>query len=250
MKLLFRKILTFSHHFFIFWIYYDKYMRILIIEDQVKLAESIKKGLENLGYAVDAVHDGGKGIRRIEAAPENYDLIILDIMLPEMDGLTLCKRIRSKHIMTPVLMLTAKDTLENKIEGLDTGADDYLIKPFEFTELTARIRALLRRPKESLETELIGAGITLNTIKHSVEKNGKDIKLTVKEFAILEFFLRNQNQVLHRDKIIAHVWDFNYDTFSNVVDVHIKNLRKKLEDTTTDLVIFESIHGIGYKFNA
>jgi DNA-binding response OmpR family regulator len=223
-------------------------MRILIIEDQIKLAESIKKGLENLGYAVDAVYDGGKGIRRIEASPENYDLIILDIMLPEIDGLTICKRMRTKNIMTPVLMLTAKDTLENKIEGLDNGADDYLIKPFEFTELTARIRALLRRPKESLETELTGAGISLNTVKHYVEKRGKEVKLTLKEFAILEFFLRNQNQVLHRDKIIAHVWDFNYDTFSNVVDVHIKNLRRKLEGK--DTVIFETIHGIGYKFNS
>lgn len=223
-------------------------MRILVIEDQIKLAESIKKGLENLGYAVDTVYDGGKGLRRIEASPENYDLIILDIMLPEIDGLTICKRIRSKNIMTPVLVLTAKDTLENKIEGLDTGADDYLVKPFEFTELTARIRALLRRPKESLETELSGAGITLNTVKHSVEKHGSDIKLTLKEFAILEFFLRNQNQVLHRDKIIAHVWDFNYDTFSNVVDVHIKNLRRKLEGD--DTTIFETIHGVGYKFNS
>ncbi len=223
-------------------------MRILVIEDQIKLAESIKKGLENLGYAVDAVYDGEKGMRRIEASPENYDLIILDIMLPGLDGLTICKKMRSKNIMTPVLMLTAKDTLENKIEGLDMGADDYLIKPFEFTELTARIRALLRRPKESLETELTGSGIRLNTIKHSVEKHGEDIKLTLKEFAILEFFLRNQNQVLHRDKIITHVWDFNYDTFSNVVDVHIKNLRKKLGDG--DTVIFESIHGIGYKFNS
>lgn len=223
-------------------------MRILVIEDQIKLAESIKKGLENLGYAVDAVYDGEKGMRRIEASPENYDLIILDVMLPGLDGLAICKKMRSKNIMTPVLMLTAKDTLENKIEGLDMGADDYLIKPFEFTELTARIRALLRRPKESLETELTGSGIRLNTVKHSVEKHGEDIKLTLKEFAILEFFLRNQNQVLHRDKIIAHVWDFNYDTFSNIVDVHIKNLRKKLGDG--DTVIFESIHGIGYKFNS
>lgn len=201
-------------------------MRILIIEDQEKLAESIQDGLENMGYAVDVVSDGMKGLRRIEASPDNFDLIILDIMLPGIDGLTLCKKIRSENITTPVLMLTAKDSLENKIEGLNTGADDYLVKPFEFTELTARIRALLRRPKEVLETELSGSGIKLNTIKHTVEKKGKMVKLTTKEFAILEFFLRNQNQVLSRDKIIAHVWDFNYDTFSNIVDVNIKNLRK------------------------
>jgi len=223
-------------------------MRILIIEDQEKLAESIKKGLENLGYAVDAVYDGIKGLRRIEASPENFDLIILDIMLPELDGLSLCKKVRSQGIATPILMLTAKDTLENKIDGLDVGADDYLVKPFEFTELTARIRALLRRPKKVLETELSGAGIKLNTVEHTVEKNGKHIKLTVKEFAILEFFMRNKNQVLSRDKIIAHVWDFSYDTFSNIVDVNIRNIRKKLQNKNEN--IFETIYGVGYRFNA
>jgi len=132
--------------------------------------QNLSESLENLGYAVDAVYDGMKGLRRIEASPENFDLIILDIMLPELDGLSLCKKIRSEGITIPVLMLTAKDTLENKIDGLDVGADDYLVKPFEFTELTARIRALLRRPKKVLETELEGAGIKLNTIEHTVEK--------------------------------------------------------------------------------
>jgi DNA-binding response OmpR family regulator len=223
-------------------------MRILVIEDQIKLAESIKKGLENMGYAVDAAYDGMKGLRMIEAAPDNFDLIVLDIMLPLMDGLSLCKKIRSENITTPVLMLTAKDTLENKIEGLDVGADDYLIKPFEFTELTARIRALLRRPKEVLETELTGSGIKLNTIKHTVEKNGKKVKLTPKEFSILEYFLRNQNQVLSKDKIIAHIWDFSYDTFSNIVEVNIKNIRKKLQTKKEN--IFETIHGVGYRFNS
>jgi DNA-binding response OmpR family regulator len=223
-------------------------MRILIIEDQTKLAESIKKGLENIGYAVDTVDDGLKGLRRIEANPDNFDLIVLDIMLPSLDGLSLCKKIRSQGIMTPVLMLTARDTLENKVEGLDVGADDYLVKPFKFTELTARIRALLRRPKEALETELSGAGITLNTVRHTVEKRGKNIKLTVKEFAILELFLRNINKVLTRDKIIAHVWDFSYDTFSNIVDVNIKNIRQKLQNKNEN--IFETIYGVGYRFNA
>ena len=223
-------------------------MRILIIEDQEKLANSIKKGLGNLGYAADAVYDGTSGLRHILATPEHFDLIILDIMLPEMDGISLCKKIRSEHIMTPVLMLTAKDTLENKVTGLDVGADDYLIKPFEFDELTARIRALLRRPKQALENELSCAGIILNTIKHVVIKNGKEIKLTSKEFSILELLLKNENQVLSRDKIIAHVWDYNYDTFSNVVDVHIKNLRRKLQNKNEDL--FETIHGIGYRFNS
>jgi DNA-binding response OmpR family regulator len=223
-------------------------MRILIIEDQEKLANSIKKGLENIGYAVDAIYDGASGLRRIMATPTNFDLILLDIMLPEIDGITICKKIRAENINIPVLMLTAKDTLEDKINGLDIGADDYLVKPFEFAELTARVRALLRRPQEVLETELIGAGIKLNTINHSVSKNNKDVKLTLKEFAILELLMRNQKQVLSRDKIIAHVWDFNYDTFSNIVDVHIKNLRKKLQNKNEN--IFETIHGIGYKFNS
>ena len=222
-------------------------MRIFIIEDQEKLAKSIQKGLENLGYAVDIVFDGGAGLRRILATPNHFDLIILDIMLPDLDGMSLCKKIRSEHIMTPVLMLTAKDTLDNKIDGLDAGADDYLIKPFEFDELTARARALLRRPRQALETELSGAGITLDTIKHKAEKNGKEIKLTLKEFSILELLLRNKNQALSRDKIIAHVWNYNYDTFSNIVDVHIKNLRKKLQNKSEN--IFETIHGVGYRFN-
>lgn len=223
-------------------------MRILIIEDQEKLAESIKKGLEDIGYAVDVLGDGLRGLRRIEASPDNFDLIILDIMLPELDGISLCKKIRSKGINTPVLMLTAKDTLENKIDGLNVGADDYLVKPFEFEELIARMGALLRRPKEVLETELSGAGIKLNTIEHIVEKRGKSIKLTVTEFSILEFFLRNKNQVLSRDKIIAHVWDFSYDSFSNIVDVNIKNLRKKLQNKNEN--IFETVYGVGYKFNS
>lgn len=223
-------------------------MRILVIEDQEKLAKSIKKGLENLGYAVDILFDGGSGLRRILANPEHFDLIILDIMLPELDGISLCKEIRRKHINIPVLMLTAKDTLDDKIDGLDTGADDYLVKPFEFDELAARIRALLRRPKQVLETELAGAGITLNTITHTISKQGKDIKLTLKEFTILELFLRNQNQVLSRHKIITHVWDYNYDTFSNIVDVHIKNLRQKLQNKKES--IFETVHGVGYRFNS
>lgn len=223
-------------------------MRILVIEDQEKLANSIKKGLENLGYATDTVYDGGSGLRRILATPDHFDLIILDIMLPELDGISLCKKIRSEHIMTPVLMLTAKDTLDDKIHGLDVGADDYLIKPFEFDELTARIRALLRRPTVALATEMSGAGIVLDTIKHTVIKNGKDVKLTSKEFSILELLLRNKDQVLSRDKIIAHVWDFNYNTFSNIVDVHIKNLRRKLQNKKEN--IFETVHGVGYRFNS
>ncbi len=223
-------------------------MRILIVEDQQKLASSIKNGLENIGYAVDILFDGANGLRRILANPNNYDLFIFDIMMPELNGLALCKELRRQNIHTPILFLTARDTLEDKIEGLDIGADDYLVKPFEFNELTARIRALLRRPTEVMSTKLTGAEIILDTIKHTVEKNGKEIKLTLKEYSILELFLKNPNQVLSRDKIIASVWNYDYDTFSNIVDVHVKNLRKKLEKK--DENIFETIHGIGYKFNS
>lgn len=223
-------------------------MRILIIEDQVKLANSIKKGLENLGYAVDAVHDGATGLRRILSAPDNFDLILLDIMLPEIDGITLCKKIRSENIKIPVLMLTAKDSVSDKVSGLDIGADDYLVKPFEFSELTARIRALLRRPKQVLETELVGGGISLNATTRIVSKNNKIVKLTLKEFSILEVFMRSPDAVISREKIISTVWDYSYDTFSNIVDVHIKNLRKKLQNKNEN--IFETVHGIGYKFNS
>ena len=172
-------------------------MRILIIEDQEKLANSVKRGLENIGYAADIVQDGPAALRRVLASPDNFDLILLDVMLPNMDGITICKNIRNENINIPILMLTAKDTLEDKVLGLNTGADDYIVKPFEFSELTARVRALLRRPREVLKTELSGANITLNTIDHSVSKNDKNVKLTLKEFSILEIFMRNQNKLLN-----------------------------------------------------
>ncbi len=227
-------------------------MRILIIEDQEKLALSIKKGLEHHGYAVDALYDGGQGLRRIEHSHEDYDLVILDLMLPTTDGITICKTIRDKVIKIPVIMLTAKDTLANKVDGLNVGADDYLVKPFEFAELVARVHALLRRPVETFVPEITLRGISLNTVTRKVTKNQTDIELTTKEFAILEQFLRHPNEVLSRDKIMSHVWDFAFEGFSNVVDAHIKNLRKKLHSNnkSNNEEIFETIHGVGYRFNA
>jgi DNA-binding response OmpR family regulator len=222
-------------------------MRILIIEDQEKLALSIKKGLENHGYIVDTLFDGGQGMRRLEFNFQDYDLAILDIMLPTVDGITVCKVLREKGITLPILMLTAKDTLDDKVEGLNIGADDYLIKPFAFEELVARIGALLRRPVEVVPVEMILGGIILNTITRIVTKNGKEVILTVKEFAILEQFLRHPNVVLSREKILSNSWDFAFNGFSNVVDVHIKNLRKKLQNKNETL--FETIHGVGYRFN-
>ena len=227
-------------------------MRILILEDQEKLALSIKKGLEHHGYAVDTLYDGAQGLRRLQGSHEDYDLVILDLMLPTTDGMTICKNIREKKIKLPILMLTAKDDLSEKIEGLNSGADDYLTKPFEFAELVARINALLRRPTETFIPEITVRGITLNFITRKVIKDKKNIDLTTKEFAILEQFLRHPNEVLSREKIMSHVWDFAFEGFSNVVDVHVKNLRKKLHSNKKlkNEEIFETIHGVGYRFNA
>jgi DNA-binding response OmpR family regulator len=221
-------------------------MRILIAEDQEKLALSIKKGLEHHGYAVDVVHDGGQALRRMEHENKNYDLLILDIMLPTTDGITICKTLRQMKISTPILMLTAKDTVNDRVAGLDVGADDYLVKPFAFEELVARIRALLRRPAETVIVELNQNGITLNTVTRKVTRSNKEIELTTKEFSILEQFLQHPNEVLTRDKIMSHVWDFAFEGFSNVVDSHIKNLRKKLQKKNETL--FETVHGVGYRF--
>ena len=223
-------------------------MKILVVEDQVKLAKSIKEGLENHGYAVDIEHDGGKALRLLEYGYYNYDVAVLDIMLPTTDGITMCSTLRSKNIMIPILMLTAKDTLEDKLVGLDSGADDYLVKPFAFEELVARLRALLRRPKEVVGLELTVSDITLNSINHRVTKRGVQVPLTVKEFAIVEYFMMHTNQVLSRDQIINHVWDHAFDAFSNIIDVHIRNLRKKLQNKNETL--FETIHGVGYRLNS
>ena len=224
-------------------------MRILVVEDQEKLANSIKKGLEYKGFAVDVVFDGAAAQRRLDFnGHTNFDLIILDIMLPLVDGLTICKSLRSKNISTPILMLTAKDTLENKIEGFNTGADDYLVKPFALEELIARVSALLRRPQGVIATELTFSGITLNITSRTVFKNNKEVTLTAKEFAILEQFIRHPNEVMSREKIMNHVWDFAFDGFSNVLDVHIKNLRKKLQNKSEN--IFETVYGVGYRFKA
>lgn len=223
-------------------------MRILIIEDQEKLALSIKKGLDYNGYAVDVLFDGGQGLRQLENNHMDYDLVILDIMLPTTDGITICKTLRQKKIKIPILMLTAKDTLEDKINGLNIGADDYLVKPFAFAELLARVGAILRRPVEVISPEVTVGNITLNLTERRVLKNKKEITLTTKEFAILEQFLRHPNEVLSRNKIMSHVWDFAFEGFSNVVDVHVKNLRRKLQNKNEKL--FETVHGVGYKFRA
>ncbi len=223
-------------------------MRILVVEDQEKLAKSIKEGLEQHGYAVDIVLDGKQALSLLEYGYYNYDLVILDVMLPSVSGILICATLRSKNIVIPILMLTAKDTIDDRVDGLDAGADDYLVKPFDFKELVARIRALLRRPKETVHMELVVGDIVLNTVTRKVTKCGVEVPLTVKEYAILEYCMRHPNQVLTRDQIIAHVWDHAFDSFSNVIDVHIKNLRKKLQNNNETLL--ETIHGVGYQLKA
>ncbi len=221
-------------------------MRILVVEDNEKLARSIKKGLEQEGHASDILFDGESAQRRIEVSSEDYDLVILDLMLPKRDGIAVCKNWRNQNIMMPVIMLTAKDADEDKIIGLDSGADDYLIKPFSFPELLARIRALLRRPQESLPVQLKVNDLILDAATRKVFRGAREIALTNKEFMLLEYLMRHPNQVLNREQIISHVWDFAFDSFSNLVDAHIKNLRKKI-DGKNDEKILETIRSVGYR---
>lgn len=221
-------------------------MKILIIEDEEKLAQSLKRGLEKEGYAADYVLDGEAGQRRIELCRNDYDLIILDLMLPKKDGFEVAKNVRAQNILNPILVLTARDTTEDKIAALDGGADDYLLKPFSFEELLARIRALLRRPEQTLPVELMVKNLSLNASTRRVLRNGKEVPLTLKEFGLLEYLMRHPNQVLSREQILDHLWDFAFDSFSNVVDVHVKNLRKKVDNGHHEKLL-ETIRGVGYR---
>ena len=221
-------------------------MRILIVEDEEKLAKSIKTGLEKEGYAADYVLDGEAAETRIELHHSDYDLVLLDLMLPKRDGFTVCQNIRKLKLSIPVLVLTAKVDVNDKITALNFGADDYLVKPFAFDELLARIRALLRRPTETLPTELKVKNLSLNVTTRQVFRNGKELELTLKEFNLLEYLMRHPNQVLTREQILAHLWDFDYNSFSNVIDVHIKNLRKKINGSGHEKLL-ETIYGVGYK---
>ncbi len=220
-------------------------MRILIVEDEKKLASALARGLTQKGFAVDTLTEGNAAFTRISLHHSDYDIILLDLMLPGMDGATLCKKIRELDITTPILILTARDETENKVDLLLTGADDYVVKPFSFDELYARIQALLRRPTEMVPTTLQVRDIELNTGQHVVRQSGKVVPLTLKEFMLLEYFMRHPNQVINREELLSHLWDFNYLAFSNVVDVHVKNLRRKLNRGRADLL--ETVRGVGYR---
>lgn len=218
-------------------------IRILIIEDEISLSKIITKRLKEEGYSVDACLDGKEGSYYCEMT--EYDCIILDWMLPGMDGLTLLKNLRSKGITIPVLMLTAKDAIEDRVAGLDTGADDYLVKPFSFDELLARLRAILRRPAENKGTTLSIADLTLDTVTHSVKRSDKTLELTSKEYAVLEYLLRNKGCILTRSQIAEHVWSYDFDYSSNIVDVYIRYLRGKI-DEDFDKKLIHTIRGSGY----
>ncbi|HUX80713.1 MAG TPA: response regulator transcription factor [Candidatus Paceibacterota bacterium] len=224
-------------------------MRILIVEDEPKLAGVIARGLTAKGYAVDTIDDGEKALTRISVHYQDYDLVILDLMLPSLDGYAICREMRVRNIVLPILVLTARAETEVKVELLLAGADDYLVKPFAFEELLARIHALLRRPAEALPEILSAGDITLNSSDYTATKDGKPLALTLKEFMLLEYFLRHPNEVANREDLLAHLWDFNYESFSNVIDVHVKNLRRKL-DTGETPSILETVRGIGYRLRA
>ncbi len=220
-------------------------MRILIVEDEESLALRIKNVLESEKYHAEVAFDGESGLEK--ALTEEYDLILLDILLPRLNGIDLLKEIRREKITTPVLLLTAKDRVEDKVAGLDAGADDYLTKPFAIPELLARVRSLLRRISEVKTSVLTAGDLEVNTHTHEVKRGGKPITLTAKEYAILEFLLYNKNRVVSRLSIAEHVWGDNFDLFTmtNFVDVHIKNLRKKIDDDREKKLI-QTVRGVGY----
>ncbi len=216
-------------------------MRILVVEDEHRIAGSIKTGLVQENYAVDVAYDGTQGYDL--AATEDYDLVILDLMLPGKSGLEICRDLRSGKIHTPILLLTARSQTQDKVTGLDSGADDYLTKPFAFEELLARIRALTRRPRRALGSVLQAKNLTLDSKNFSVKRLGKSISLSAKEFALLEYLLRNKGKVQTKEQIIAHVWDYDADVLPNTVEVNVKNLRRKLGRPA----LIQTIRGFGYK---
>jgi len=220
-------------------------MRILLVEDAKKLAVFIKKGLAAQSYVVDCAYDGVTA--EDQASTDVYDLIILDLMLPQKDGLSVCKSLRAKGTDTPILMLTARGEMEDRVSGLNSGADDYLVKPFDFKELLARVQALLRRPQEKLPEILKARDITLDNSRRIVKRDSQEINLSHREFALLEFLVRNKNIVLSRNQILNHCWGWESDAYSNVIDVYIRKLRRKLNPGGECGEIIKTIRGSGYK---
>lgn len=224
-------------------------MRILIVEDEPKIANAVKQGLERQSYAVDAVYDGDDGLAM--ATSESYDLVILDRMLPgKVDGIGILQRLRADGNQTPVLLLTAKDKVLDRAEGLNAGADDYLVKPFAFIELIARVRALLRRPQHAVSNVLDFAGLRVDPERMSVERDGRPVSLTPKEFALLEYFVRHPEQVLTKDVLMQHVWDYDADILPNTVEVYVGYLRNKIDKPFDGPPLIHTKRGFGYYLGA
>ena len=221
-------------------------MRILIVEDEKRIQDFLSRGLESGGYAVDVAGEGDTALEMAHAT--EYDLIILDIMLPGMDGLTLLEKIRNRKTSPPVLILSARDAVDDRVKGLELGADDYLTKPFAFVELLARVRALLRRGQPTPERIQVG-DLALDCIRRKVTRDNENIELAPKEFSILEYMMRNRGRPLSRTMIVEHVWDMDYDGLTNIVDVYIRHLRSKIDDKWPAKMI-QTVRGIGYMLDA
>lgn len=219
-------------------------MRVLVVEDELRIADFVQKGLKEAGYAVDVAHNGDDGLAWTDVV--NYDAIILDVMLPIRDGIDVCRTLRTRGVGVPILMLTARDAIDDRVRGLDSGADDYLVKPFAFAELLARLRALTRREPVLLDTVLQVADLSLDTTTRVVERGGNVIDLTNKEYALLEYLMRHPNQVLTRTMIAEHVWNYDFDNLTNVIDVHIRYLRRKVDDPFAPKLI-QTVRGAGYR---
>jgi len=218
-------------------------MRLLVVEDERQIASFLERGLKEEGYAVDVVYNGNDALDWTVAV--EYDAIVLDVLLPGRDGFSVCRELRARGSTTPVLMLTARDAVDDRVNGLDSGADDYLVKPFAFKELLARLRAVTRRQSDSRTTELHLADLTLNTLTHMAQRGERRIELTTKEYNLLEFLMRNPNRVLSRTQIAEHVWNLDFVAESNVVDVYIRYLRRKIDDES-ELKLIKTVRGSGY----
>ncbi len=221
-------------------------MRILVVEDEKRIADFLSRGLESAGYAVDLANDGATALNLVHAT--DYDLIVLDLGLPDMDGLSVLEKVRNRKSSPPVLILSARDAVEDRVRGLEVGADDYLVKPFAFVELLARVRVLLRRGQPTPERLQVG-DLSLDCIRRRVTRNAENIELAPKEFSILEYLMRNRGRPLSRTMIVEHVWDMDYDGLTNIVDVYIRHLRSKIDDKYPVKMI-QTVRGIGYMLDA
>ena len=219
-------------------------MRILVVEDNHRLNHSLTSSLVHEGYSVDSAYDGQEGQDLAEMTP--YDLILLDILLPQKDGLEVCRDLRRRRIQTPILLLTARDSVDDRVQGLDCGADDYLVKPFAMRELLARLRALLRRHQPYKQGQLEMGSLVIDPITHTVEREGRPLDLTPKEFALLEYLMYHPNQVVTREMIEQHIWNYDFECESNVIDVYVRRLRRKIDDPFA-VKLLTTVRGVGYR---